>query len=222
MEHNLGLHPNFIGINHRNSVTISCVLMRTLWKCLVIMHRDMFGKNKTQHIATRTSYRPSSLVVTRWWFGHVLQLQDMGNWDNDELHFILDRFFRQIWGHLSNSLRAKFGHGSGLWSQAPHQQTSEWLRTLMVKKSPELIPIDMLWWDLRRTVPNWNTSDVSELKQCCKEQVLRYFLKKKKKNNYRKYLFKFILVEGGAMCYWIIGCLTLTLLFECWFALWEK
>ena len=56
-----------------------CLLdSETKWKCLVIIHGITFGRKQTQHISTNISYKLSSTVVEGWWFGLVLQTQDLG------------------------------------------------------------------------------------------------------------------------------------------------
>lgn len=124
-----------------------------------------------------------------WWFVFVLQPSDLDtlqslselgwNWvmqqDNDQKH--------------SSKSKNKKTKNRKWW----------WLR-----QSPDLIPTEMLWWDLRRTLHKWTPANLrTELKQRCKNKWAKIPSQWGREwKSYRKQILHIVAAKSGSISYW--------------------
>ena len=89
------------------------------------------------------------------------------------------------------------------------KSTTEWLQQKKIRllvwpsQSPDLNPIEMLWHDLKSTVPPRHPKNIAELKQFCKEEWSKIPPDRCAGliHNYRECLVEVIAAKGGSISY---------------------
>ena len=92
-----------------------------------------------------------------------------------------------------------------------HTIKSTWLKSNTFEvwerpsQSPDLIPMEMMWKDLKRAVHAWKPTNVAELKQFCIQEWAKIPPQRCERliNNYRRYLVAVIGANGGTNRYWV-------------------
>ena len=118
-----------------------------------------------QQIGSNTSYQLSSTVVEGWWFGLVLQPQDLGTLQSMSPPWtsILESNVRpSVW----QLLLGKIGGQTLQWSQWAQQHISNRMSEREKSKvskwfcqSPDFNMIEMQWWDIKRDFDTCKESD---------------------------------------------------------------
>ena len=191
--------------------------MRQKFSYLAIKENAMSGANPTSLITPRIPSPQWSMEVAASCCGMFFICRDWEtgqNWRNDEN----TKYKEILEGNLFQSSRdlrlaRRFTFQQDNDPKHTAKATLEWFKGRHVnvlerpRQSPDLNPIENLWYDLKITVHQRNPSNLKELEQFCLEEWEKIPVARCAKliETYPKRLWDVIAAKGGSTKYWLWG-----------------